>query len=302
MIVNVDPVESRRIGICTGALIAPRLVLTARHCLSQVNTDLLACDVDGTPLRAGEVGPNYDPPNLYVFTGKDRPPFTGVEPPELEMAGWSPAGRGVEILDDHSSNLCNHDLALLVLEAPVPNIEPALVRLDGDAKKGELLLTVGWGVSSDQAEPSERQQRGDIPVERVGPDADIPTLTKSEFLFGESICLGDSGGPIFAQATNAIIGVVSRGGNGADPGGGPASTCVQADNVGTKLPPFKELVMEGFKKVGGEPRLEPAEDEGCSVSSTSSSSGRPGSGTVLAVLGAVAAVIARRSRFRRSAR
>ena len=142
----------------------------------------------------------------------------------------------------------------------------ATLRLDGDAVPGEKLLTVGWGVSLGEVEPAKRQQRGDVTVKRVGPDDAIPVLTKSEFLFGESICLGDSGGPVLAQETNAIVGVVSRGGNGLDPNkGGPSSTCIDADNVATKLSPFKALVTEAFERAGAKPKLESQPEETCSV-------------------------------------
>lgn len=265
MLFHVDPSGPRRLGICTAALVAPRLVLTARHCVATTD-DQVACDSDGTPLLGAAVIENHEPANLYVFTGKDRPAFIGEAPPSLDMTKWSPAGQGLEIIDDKSGTLCNHDLALVLLKEPILDVPIATLRLDGDAAPGEKLLAVGWGVSFGEVEPSTRQQRGGVTVKRVGPDDAIPVLTKSEFLFDESICLGDSGGPMFAESTNAIVGVVSRGGNGLDPNqGGPSSTCVDADNVATKLSPFKELVMDAFARAGAEPRLEPKPEESCAA-------------------------------------
>lgn len=260
MLVFSDPAMNRR-DICTAALIAPRLVLTARHCVSDTDANV-ACAVDGTPTNGGAVLSNHEPGMLYVFTGTQRP--------VLDPKSWKPAGRGVEVLDDGVNNLCNHDLALIVLEQPITGVPLAVLRLDGSVEKNEHLTTVGWGVTSQVDEPPARQQRSGVSVTRVGADATAPVLTPNEFAFDESICLGDSGGPILDESTNAVVGVVSRGGNGTSSSTDLASTCTQAVNLGTKLAPFRDLIMRGFERVGAAPILEPprADDRGssgCSV-------------------------------------
>lgn len=261
MLVFSDPAMNRR-GICTAALIAPRLVLTARHCVSDTDADV-ACAVDGTPTNGGAVLSNHEPGMLYVFTGTQRP--------VLDPKTWTPSGRGMEVLDDGAKNLCNHDIALIVLEKPITGTPLAALRLDGTGEKNEHLTTVGWGVTSEVDEPQARQQRSGVLLTRVGPDAKAPVLTPNEFAFDESICLGDSGGPILAESTGAIVGVVSRGGNGTSSDTDLASTCTQATNLGTKLAPFRDLITRGFDRVGAQPVVEPPKAEdgsssgGCSI-------------------------------------
>jgi Trypsin len=296
MLFHLDPTGPRRLGICTAALVAPRLVLTARHCVATTDAEV-ACDSDGTPLLGARVIANHDPASLFVFTGKDRPAFIGAEPPSLDTTKWKPAGQGLEILDDHSGTLCNHDLALVLLKDPIENVPLATLRLDGDAVTGEKLRTIGWGVSSGEVEPSTRQQRSGVTVKRVGPDDAIPVLTKSELLFDESICLGDSGGPVFAEATNSIVGVVSRGGNGLDPNaGGPSFTCIDAVNVATKLSPFKQLITEAFERAGAQPKLEEKPDDGCSTAAGIRTSSRVGTLGLGLALTLVAVLRRRRTR------
>jgi hypothetical protein len=285
MLLHLDPTGPRRLGICTAALVAPRLVLTARHCVSTTD-EAVACNADGTPLLGAGIRGNHQAADLFVFTGKNRPEFIGSAPPSLDTTKWKPAGQGLEIIDDESATLCNHDLALVLLEEPIANVPVAALRLDGDTTAGEKLRTIGWGVTFGEVEPTQRQQRGGVSVKRVGPSESIPVLTNSEFLFDESICLGDSGGPVFAEQTNAIIGVVSRGGNGLDPNkGGPSSTCEGADNIATKVSPFKALVLDAFKRAGAEPKLEQKPDEETCSASAVGTSRIPRGGTVVLGLG-----------------
>jgi hypothetical protein len=282
MLVYSDPANNRR-GICTAALVAPRLVLTARHCVADTDTDV-SCNADGAPDSGGGVIGNHPPGTLYVFTGTERP--------DLDPKPWKPAGRGIEVLDDGSKNLCNHDLALVLLEQPVAATPLAALRLDGDAERGERLLTVGWGVTSTVDEPATRQQRSGVLVTRVGPDESEPVLTPNEFGFDESICLGDSGGPVFSERSGAIVGVVSRGGNGTSSNKDFVSTCTMATNLGTKLSPFRDLITRGFDRAGATPKIEePRADEssGCSAAPGGQGDGAFRAISALLVLGLVLA-------------
>jgi hypothetical protein len=121
-----------------------------------------ACDATGEPLSAGAIRANHRADTMYVFTGKDRPDF-GRGAPDF-------AGQGMKILDDGGKNLCNHDIALIVLKEPVKNAQISPIRLDEDVLKGEMITAVGWGVTDTSAQPDQRQQRGGVKITATGPD------------------------------------------------------------------------------------------------------------------------------------
>lgn len=222
-------------GSCTGTLLTPDLVLTARHCVSSTD-ESAACAPDGSAI-GGVVHEDHPATTLYVFTGPMRPDF---------IAGTAHPIRGAEVLTDGAMNLCNHDLALVRLESQVPDARVVPLRLDGAAIVGEPVTVIGWGVTDVEPSPTVRQQRDDVSVALLGPDTQIGS---GEFRTTLSVCSGDSGGPAIARS-GAVIGVVSRG------GGTDAAGCATDDPVFSDLPSHRALILEGYASVGAMPWLE----------------------------------------------
>jgi MYXO-CTERM domain-containing protein len=239
------------VGSCSGSLIAPNLVLTARHCVSKTDEGAI-CHVDGTPINGGVVYSDHPAKDIGVITG------TQIK--------FDLDGQGTQIFVPPSDTLCNSDIALVLLDrniaAPI-----AQLRLGSGPVAGEMLRAVGWGESNNSA-GFERRRREHIPILTVGPD-DEPfgeSVGAREFQVGESICSGDSGGPAFAESTGAVVGVVSRGGNGLMPTQqNPTAGCVdQGDyvtlNIYTRVDGFTDLLTQAFAAAGTDPWLEGGPD------------------------------------------
>lgn len=234
-------------SLCTGTLVAKNLVLTARHCVGQVNDAQTSVT-------------NFTPSWLRVYVGQNSP--------QKIAARQAPSAIGKKIFSSSTSSMFP-DIALVLLDRAIEN-PLAKIRIDGGAKVDEGLTIVGYGLQSNGAEPTVRMQRTGKKVLQTYPaEVEGEALNPGEFTFSEAACSGDSGGPALSATTGAVIGIASRVGNGTEPSqANPASFCVGANALDfyTALSASKAFLTTAFKEAGASPLLEtsaaaPSEDD-----------------------------------------
>ncbi len=220
-------------GNCTASLIAPNLVLTARHCVAQNVTQGIGCDINGKSTNGDHVGNNYAASSMKVFTG--------------QVPNWnSPAATGTQLFTVNSKNLCNNDIALLVLNKAVTSAPPIKIRRDAPPIIGELVTAVGYGSINDNQQGSgKRRMRANVKVFSAGKDWN-QLIGDAEIATTQAVCSGDSGGPILS-AGGAVIGIASRVSKCTDP---------NASARYVRLDSHKDLINQAFAAASASPTLE----------------------------------------------
>jgi uncharacterized protein (TIGR03382 family) len=230
-------VQGKKYPGCSSSLVAPNLVLTARHCVGELNPETA-------------VVKDYDASYFVVYPGRDAP--------QKFDADETPAARGKKVFVP-PTNLLFPDVALILFDRAI-DAPLATLRLTKPAVKNELLVVVGFGMDENNANPPARKQRTGVRVLDIGPGRTVfHELVEGEFVFGEAACFGDSGGPALSAKTNAVVGVASRvdsGVKGTDTN--PSAPCVgtNTEDVYTELMLVRDVIETAFAAAGAKPILE----------------------------------------------
>ncbi len=226
-VIAIAAADGDRYTLCSGALVARNLVLTARHCVSKALTSNPSCDAAGRSHNGAHVDKDLDPQDIAIYEG-----------PRVRPGLDAPLARGIRTLHPQGATLCDADVAYLVLDRPIYHLPVLPLRSHAPVAEGDVVVPIGFGGGTANA-VGTRVPRKTSQVLATGPGANARTgavLGPREFEVESATCRGDSGGPAIDARSGEIVGVVSRG----------ASCSALGNHVYTRVDAFQKLTALAF--------------------------------------------------------
>lgn len=189
---STDPVTASTVSLmytgfgtpssfCTGTLISKNLVLTATHCLQDMETTDIKVFFGETLSDAGN-----DSNLRSVKTLVTHPDYSfELEPNENVYTGFN-------------------DVGLILLEEDAPDFaKPVPVMNDTALNVGQPLLLAGYGLVNEIVSPPVRANG--LNLTRVTIAKTFSNILVTEQSKANGACAGDSGGPAYLETENGLI-------------------------------------------------------------------------------------------------
>ncbi len=193
-VVGIVMASGRSYGTCSGTLIAPNLVLTAQHCVAGTSTEYILCG--------------------QTYFGDTRPARGVFVTTETYLTDDASNYHAVsEIVTADKDDVCDNDIALLILQDNVPESEapPLVPRIDSAVQRGETYTAIGYGHTGSGYGSGVRRILEDRFVTCEGTQCPrYYQVLGKEFLGSSGTCQGDSGGPAIDDK-GRVLGALSRG-------------------------------------------------------------------------------------------
>jgi MYXO-CTERM domain-containing protein len=187
---------------CSGSLLAPNMVLTAHHCVANVNNGTQGIDCATSSFSAPDTTAGE---NFLVST---------TEVLSMNASDWHVVQE--VLVPPGGSSFCGQDQAIFILSDLVKPTEatPLVPRVDSQIADHDQYSAVGFGTTDDVNGAGQRRRLDNLFVNCVGKDCPSQFVSIAhEFIGDHGICEGDSGGPAL-DTEGRVIGVTSRGAQG----------------------------------------------------------------------------------------